>query len=172
MARLPHASVATVPASWATPVPDGVDLAQAALVYMAIISGYGVQRAELQPGEPLGVVGAGPIGVLAQRLGSLQEPGEVTVMATGRRREALALRGGADRFLTVYLSAPLEVCKARDSSGAYKLAESGQIASFPGVSAVFEEPASADLVLPTHEISVEQSVDRIIELLKGHGLVD
>jgi len=100
VARLPHASVATVPASWATPIPDDVDLAEAALVYMAIISGYGVQRAELQPGEPLGVVGAGPIGLLAQRLASLRQPGEVTVMATGRRREALALRGGADRFLT------------------------------------------------------------------------
>lgn len=100
VARLPHASVATVPAAWVTPVPDGVDITEAALVYLAIISGYGVRRAELIAGEPLCIVGAGPIGALAQRLAMLHRPGRVTVVATSRRREELARNGGADAFLT------------------------------------------------------------------------
>ena len=47
-------------------------------------------------------------------------------------------------------------------SGAYKLAEAGKIAAFPGVSAAFEEPTNADLVLPTHEIfgGGERGADR------------
>ena len=100
VARVPHASVSTVPAAWATPVPDGVDVAEAALVYLAIISGYGVRRAALQPGDHLCVVGAGPIGALAQRLAALREPGRVTVIAAGNRRETAALAAGADAFMT------------------------------------------------------------------------
>jgi bifunctional enzyme CysN/CysC len=79
---------------------------------------------------------------------------------------------GADRFVEVYLSAPLEVCKQRDPNGVYKLAESGQIAQFPGVSAAFEPPSNPDLVLPTHEISIEQSVERVVELLEGRGFFE
>jgi bifunctional enzyme CysN/CysC len=78
---------------------------------------------------------------------------------------------GADRFVEVYLSAPIEVCKTRDPSGVYKLAESGKIAQFPGVSATFEVPPNPDLTLPTHEIRVEESVDRIVALLKQRGFV-
>ncbi|HVE69471.1 MAG TPA: Gfo/Idh/MocA family oxidoreductase [Solirubrobacteraceae bacterium] len=100
VARLPHASVVTVPTEWATPVPDGVDVAEAALVYLAIISGYGVERAQIGRGDPLCVVGAGPIGALAHRLATLRHPGRVTVVASSRRREAAAREAGADEFLT------------------------------------------------------------------------
>jgi len=78
---------------------------------------------------------------------------------------------GADRFLEVYLSAPVDVCKQRDRSGAYALAEAGKILQFPGVSATFETPANADLVLPTHEIAVEAAVERVVDLLRRRGFV-
>ena len=67
VSRLPHTSVATVPANWAIRIPPGVELDQAALVYMAIISGYGVRRAQLIGGESVCVFGAGLIGALAAR---------------------------------------------------------------------------------------------------------
>ena len=76
---------------------------------------------------------------------------------------------GPDRFLEIYLSAPLEFCKQRDASGAYELAEAGKLASFPGVSATFEPPTTADLVLPTHEIQVEEAVGRVLELMRDRG---
>ncbi|CAA9299316.1 MAG: hypothetical protein AVDCRST_MAG93-4482, partial [uncultured Chloroflexia bacterium] len=72
---------------------------------------------------------------------------------------------------TVYLSAPVEVCRQRDHSGAYLLADSGRIASFPGVSATFEVPTEVDLVLPTHEMSAEQCVERIVKLLEDREFV-
>ena len=69
---------------------------------------------------------------------------------------------GGDRFLSVYLSAPVEVCRQRDRTGAYQLADEGKIAQFPGVSAVFEEPRHVDLELATDRVPVAESVDRIL----------
>jgi bifunctional enzyme CysN/CysC len=77
---------------------------------------------------------------------------------------------GRDRVLEVYCTAPMEVLRARDQSGAYRLADEGKIAQMPGVTAVFEEPKSPDLVLQTDQISIEECVRRIVELMtaKGH----
>jgi bifunctional enzyme CysN/CysC len=72
---------------------------------------------------------------------------------------------GADRFLEVYLSCPVEVCRQRDKSGAYAKADAGLIANFPGVTATYEEPQGADLVLKTDQISVDEAVQRIVEML-------
>ena len=100
ISRLQHASVATVPSAWASVVPEGVELADAALVYLAVISGYGVERAGAIAGQSVCVVGAGPIGALAHRLAMLDGPGEVTVVASTRGRESAARRAGAAHFLT------------------------------------------------------------------------
>ncbi|WP_439631861.1 sulfate adenylyltransferase subunit CysN [Gemmata sp.] len=78
---------------------------------------------------------------------------------------------GADRVLEVYCTAPMEVLRARDQSGAYKLADEGKIAQMPGVTAAFEEPKSPDLVLNTDQLDVDASVARIIDLLKAKGYV-
>jgi bifunctional enzyme CysN/CysC len=78
---------------------------------------------------------------------------------------------GADRFIEIHLSAPLEVCEQRDPRGVYKLARAGKLASFPGISADFEAPAHPDLDLPTHQISVEESLERIMRLLRERGVI-
>jgi len=96
---VPHASVATVPARSVYRVPAGVSAGEASLVMLAIISGQGVRLAQLGPGVPLCVLGAGLIGLLAQRLATAEGAGEATVIATSRRNEELARAGGA-RFLT------------------------------------------------------------------------
>ena len=65
------------------------------------------------------------------------------------------------------------VLRARDHSGqAYRLADEGQIAQMPGVTAAFEEPtARPDLVLQTDRIGVDESVSRIFELMKSRGFL-
>ena len=78
---------------------------------------------------------------------------------------------GPDRFLEIYLSAPADFCKQRDTTGAYALAEAGKLASFPGVSAAFEPPTAPDLVLPTHEIAVAQCVEATLGLLRKRGFL-
>jgi bifunctional enzyme CysN/CysC len=84
-------------------------------------------------------------------------------------REKVKLVIGRDRVLEVFCTAPMEVLRARDQSGAYRLADEGKIAQMPGVTAAFEEPKSPDLVLQTDQISVEESVRRIVELMKARG---
>jgi bifunctional enzyme CysN/CysC len=76
---------------------------------------------------------------------------------------------GRDRVLEVYCTAPMAVLRARDHSGAYRLADEGKIAQMPGVTAAFEEPQAPDLVLQTEQISVEESVRRIVELMQARG---
>ena len=71
-----------------------------------------------------------------------------------------------DNLLLVYLSAPLEICRERDSKGFY---QSENVSTVPGVSFPYEAPEDADLILPTHEITVEESVEKLIELLEKTG---
>ena len=86
-------------------------------------------------------------------------------------REKVAERIGADRFLVVHLSAPVEVCRRRDSSGVYDRADAGEIADFPGVSAAYEAPERPDLVLPTHEWPLDRGVEAVIGLLEARGVL-
>ena len=86
------------------------------------------------------------------------------------RRKA-AERVGGERFLVVHLSAPLDVCRQRDTDGHYPLADSGEIANFPGISAPYEPPMNPDLVLPTHEWPVAKCVDAVVALLETRGIL-
>ncbi|HLF91895.1 MAG TPA: adenylyl-sulfate kinase, partial [Planctomycetota bacterium] len=79
---------------------------------------------------------------------------------------------GKDRAVEIFLSAPMGVCRRRDPAGLYGRADSGQLKHFPGVSDFYEPPASPDLALPTHELSVDACVDRIIDLLKMRGIIN
>lgn len=82
------------------------------------------------------------------------------------RDKARELVGGD--YLEIYLSAPLEVCRERDQDGIYEAAEENTV---PGVNLNYEAPSNPDLILPTHEISVEDSVERLIKLLEDHGAI-
>ena len=78
---------------------------------------------------------------------------------------------GTDRFLIVHLNAPVEVCRERDQEGHYAKADSGEIASVPGLTAPYEPPTAADLTLPTHEQDINACVDQIVELLSSRGVL-
>jgi bifunctional enzyme CysN/CysC len=86
------------------------------------------------------------------------------------RRKA-AERVGSDRFLVVHLAAPIEICRTRDTDGHYRLADQGELTNFPGVTAPYEPPAEPDLVLPTHEWSVQRCVDAIVKLLEDRDAI-
>jgi len=106
----------------------------------------------------------------------LNDAGVITVAAFVAPHEAVREKAkgliGRDRVLEVYCTAPPDVLRARDQSGAYKLADEGKIAQMPGVTAAFEEPAAPDLVLPTDQLSVDESVNRIVELMRARGYLE
>lgn len=66
-------------------------------------------------------------------------------------------------FHEVWLSAPVEVCEERDPKGLYKRARAGEIEEFTGVSAPYEPPVAPELTIDTAALSVEESVDQLLE---------
>ena len=72
---------------------------------------------------------------------------------------------GADDFLEIYISTPLEECERRDVKGLYAKARRGEIKNFTGISAPFEAPKHPALTLDTSVLSVEECVKRLLELI-------
>lgn len=72
---------------------------------------------------------------------------------------------GADSFLEVYVSTPLEECERRDVKGLYAKARRGEIKNFTGISAPFEAPMSPALDLDTSKLSLQESVERLLEMI-------
>jgi adenylyl-sulfate kinase len=66
---------------------------------------------------------------------------------------------------TVFIKCPVEKCIDRDVKGLYAKALSGEIKNFTGISDPYEEPVYADLVIATHELSLEASVDLLEEFI-------
>ena len=73
---------------------------------------------------------------------------------------------GTDRFVEVFLDPPLQVCRSRDRAGLYEAADRGEIGQFPGVSAPYDKPTDADLVLDTSRLDVDACVRAILTWLE------
>jgi bifunctional enzyme CysN/CysC len=74
-------------------------------------------------------------------------------------------------MLIVHVDAPLEVCQARDKSGVYKAAADG-LDTVPGVSSPYDKPVNPDLALHTDQLTIEESVDQLLQLLKDKDTFD
>jgi adenylylsulfate kinase len=72
---------------------------------------------------------------------------------------------GKEDFMEVYISTPLEECERRDVKGLYAKARRGEIKDFTGVSSPFEVPKDPALSLDTTNVTVQESVDKILELI-------
>ncbi|MBN1968415.1 MAG: adenylyl-sulfate kinase [Candidatus Delongbacteria bacterium] len=68
-----------------------------------------------------------------------------------------------DNFYEIYVNADLEVCISRDTKGLYRKAINGEIDSFTGVSAPYEEPKNPDLVLNTNNTSLKENLDILLD---------
>ena len=83
------------------------------------------------------------------------------------REMAERIIGEAD-FKEVYVSTPLAVCEQRDVKGLYAKARRGEIKDFTGVSAPFEVPVRPALAIDTSVLSLEESVEKVLELILNH----
>jgi adenylylsulfate kinase len=72
---------------------------------------------------------------------------------------------GRDDFLEIYVSTPIEECERRDVKGLYAKARRGEIKNFTGISAPFEAPENPALELDTSKLSLEESVNRLLDLV-------
>lgn len=80
-------------------------------------------------------------------------------------REMAANIIGKENFMEIYVSTPIEECERRDVKGLYAKARKGEIKNFTGISAPFEAPQHPALSLDTSKLSVEESVNKLLELI-------
>ncbi len=82
------------------------------------------------------------------------------------REQAKALIGN-ERLLTVYVQASPMACRERDPQGLY--AAGGD--NIPGESFPYDVPLDADLVVDTQNVSLEDGVKQVLELLRKRGAI-
>ncbi|TNM99305.1 hypothetical protein fugu_012338 [Takifugu bimaculatus] len=83
------------------------------------------------------------------------------------REEARKIHASAGLpFFEVFIHAPLEVCEKRDVKGLYKKARAGEIKGFTGIDSNYESPDRPDLVLKTGELTVDECLQQVLELLR------
>ncbi|MGB6068255.1 MAG: adenylyl-sulfate kinase [Desulfomonilaceae bacterium] len=100
----------------------------------------------------------------------LCDAGHIVVAAFITPLESLrqAVRGlfGPDTFVEIFLDCPLAICESRDPKGLYSRARKGEIAEFTGISSPFERPSASDLVVPTGDQEVQESLSLILRFLE------
>ncbi len=74
-------------------------------------------------------------------------------------------------FIEVFVDCPVDVCEQRDPKGAYKKAREGIIKEFTGISAPYEEPERPEIHLRTDQLSVDQSVQTILDYLVAKNYI-
>jgi adenylylsulfate kinase-like enzyme len=60
----------------------------------------------------------------------------------------------------------LEACERRDPKGLYRKARAGEIADFTGISAPYEPPSKAELVVDTEAADIEESVRQVVDYVE------
>jgi bifunctional enzyme CysN/CysC len=73
----------------------------------------------------------------------------------------------AGTFIEVYVNAPVDVCEQRDPKGLYAKARANLIKDFTGISAPYEIPLKPEIELRTDQLTVAESVTRIVEYLNA-----
>jgi len=86
----------------------------------------------------------------------------------GIRNEA---REEIGKFIEVYVKCPVDECIKRDPKGLYKKALSGEIKNFTGISDPYEEPLKPEIVVETHNKTIQESVDIIMLGLINLGYI-
>lgn len=84
-------------------------------------------------------------------------------------RRMVRERFGEGEFIEVFVDTPLEVCEQRDVKGLYAKARAGLIPNFTGISAPYEAPEQAEVVLRTTEASAEELAERLVAVVLGEG---
>jgi 2-desacetyl-2-hydroxyethyl bacteriochlorophyllide A dehydrogenase len=141
------------------PVPDMLADDEVPLVETLAVAVRALRRGGLQPGERVGVVGAGAVGLMAVQAARAFGAGCVTVVEPRAGRRDLACRLGADRAVPPEEAAALQADLAVESGGSPQAVEAALQALRAGGRAVLlglgTRPAS---VRPMDIVGQEKSI--------------
>ncbi|MCU1362074.1 MAG: cysNC 1 [Ilumatobacteraceae bacterium] len=68
-------------------------------------------------------------------------------------------------FIEVWVSTPIEECEKRDPKGLYVKARAGELKGFTGIDDAYEAPEHPELVLPSHQLTIAESVAQVLTAL-------
>lgn len=71
-----------------------------------------------------------------------------------------------DAFHEIHIKADLAICEQRDPKGLYRKARAGEIKDFTGISAPYEAPENAELVVDTSQHSIDACVQQIVDYIE------
>jgi len=77
-----------------------------------------------------------------------------------------ARNAAKEAFHEIYVKADISTCEGRDPKGLYKKARRGEIQEFTGISAPYEEPEAAELVVDTSALPIEDSVRAVVDYVE------
>jgi bifunctional enzyme CysN/CysC len=83
-----------------------------------------------------------------------------------RADRASARAAARESFHEIYVMADVATCERRDPKGLYERTRRGEIPDFTGVSAPYEVPESPELTVDTMTLSVEKSVQRVLDYVE------
>ena len=75
------------------------------------------------------------------------------------------LRGRIERFIEVYVNAPIEICELRDVKGLYRKARLGELRGLTGIDDPYERPLAPEVECRTDSESIKESVQKILDRL-------
>lgn len=76
-----------------------------------------------------------------------------------------------ENFVEIWVKCPIEICKARDPKGEYRMALDNKIANFTGIQGAYEPPENPELVVDTSLNDSHQSCSLILDFLKSQDLI-
>ena len=87
------------------------------------------------------------------------------ISPTNKIRQTAKKIIGEENYIEVFINAPLTVCEERDTKGLYEKARKGEIKNFTGIDSPFEAPPNPDIEVRTDKLSVEESVDKVLDYI-------
>jgi len=79
-----------VPQANLLPIPDGVDLLEAALAEPAAVALHAMRQAQVEPGDVVAILGTGPIGMILAQWAAILGAGRVLLVDIDARKLAMA----------------------------------------------------------------------------------
>ena len=72
---------------------------------------------------------------------------------------------GVENFIEVFINTSVAECEKRDVKGLYAKARAGEIKNFTGIDAPFEAPNNAAVVVNTAELSIDESIQKVLDYI-------
>jgi len=77
---------------------------------------------------------------------------------------------GRDRYIEVFVDAPIAWCEQRDPTGLYRMAREGKVTNLAGVNMPYEPPVRPHLRISPAESGLDAAADEILKKLRASGI--